>query len=585
MPPETTPTGEPGQGDPEVDRPGPQRPTYDPLLAFETILEQSQLNITIFDSEYVVRDASRSAAALARMTRDEMRARSLLEDLPPAYHDTLARTLAGESIDAQGKVAPELCAEETWTEVKTLPIRDAEGTVRGGMVIVFDVSERKRAEELIEKLAFIDPVTELPNRAMLSMMLSRALSSAAAKRRQMALVWLNLDRFKDVNDGLGQQAGDELLRSVGERLHESVRTNDMVARVGGDDFMLLLRRINSRKHLDGLVARIHGVFETPFVLGDETVFLTASCGIAVHPGGGDDARQLQENARTAMRAAKQLGGGACEIDESGLTEDSGRRLRLAGEIRDGIADHQFIVHYQPLVHLATMRVQAVEALARWNHPERGLVPPFEFIPFAEESGLIVSLGQHLLAQSSAQLKGWHDSLAAPPRLAINVSAREFQRTDVCGDLERVAEGVGLEMAAFEVEITETVVLADPVRAAEVAACLRETGASVALDDFGTGYSSLTHLRDLPIERVKIDRSFVATCLTDRAAAAILVGVTHMAHELGKEVVAEGVETQVQLDFVRAAGCDSVQGYLLARPMPYDDCSEYLRKVAGEPVMQ
>jgi diguanylate cyclase (GGDEF)-like protein/PAS domain S-box-containing protein len=585
MPRETPPMGAPGQEHLQVDGPGGDCLAYDPLLAFETILEHSQLNVTIFDRECIVRDASRSAAALARMTRDEMRGGSLLRALPPAYHDSLARTLAGESIDAQGKVPPELCAEETWTEVKTLPIRDAEGIVRGGMVIVFDVSERKRAEELIEKLAFIDAVTELPNRAMLSMMLSRALSSAAGKQRQLALVWLNVDRFKDVNDGLGQKAGDEVLRTVGERLHEVVRTNDMVARVGDDDFVLLLPRINSRKHLDGLTARIHGVFATPFTVGDEKVVLTASCGIAVHPGGGTDARQLQENARTAMRAAKQLGGGACEIDESSLTEDSGRRLRLAGEIRDGIAGDQFVVHYQPQIALATMTVQSVEALARWNHPKRGLVPPFEFIPFAEESGLIVSLGQYLLAQSSVHLKGWHGSLVAPPRLAVNVSAREFQRTDVCGDLTRVAERVGLSPSRFEVEITETAVLADPRHAAEVAGCLREVGASVALDDFGTGYSSLTHLRDLPIDRVKIDRSFVSRCLDDPSAAAILVAVTHLAHELGKKVVAEGAETRAQLDFVRAAGCDSVQGYYLARPMPYDECSEYLRKAAEGPVVQ
>ena len=584
MSPETTPTDAPGQGHLEVDVPDPGRPTYDPLLAFETILEQSQLNITIFDREYIIRDVSRSAAALARMTRDEMRGRSLLEVLSPAYHGDLERTLAGESIDAQGKVPPGLCKDETWTHVTTLPICDEYGVVHGGLVIAFDVSEQKRADELVEKLAVIDPITELPNRAMLSMMLAKALSGAKGKQRRLAAVWLNLDRFKDVNHALGRQAGDELLRAVGGRLQEAVRTFDVVARVGGDDFVLLLPRINSRKHLERLMGRIQEVFAVPFVAQDETVLLSASCGIAVHPDGGTDARQLRESAHTAMRAAKRLGGGAFEIYNQGVAEQSSARLWLAREIRAGIAQGHFVLYYQPQVDLKTMRVQAVEALARWNHPERGLLLPAEFISFAEESGLIVSLGRYLLAQACRQLKRWQESLESAPRLAFNVSAREVQRSDVCDEVQRAAAAAGLELSSLEIEFTETAVVADPARAAEVAGRLRAAGATLALDDFGTGNSSLTHLRELPIDRVKIDRSFVASCLEDRSASVILVAVTHLAHDLGMEVVAEGVETQAQLDFVKAVGCDALQGYYLARPMPYDECTEYLRKAAEGPAL-
>jgi diguanylate cyclase (GGDEF)-like protein/PAS domain S-box-containing protein len=584
MPPETTPTGAPGQGDLEVDAPDPGRPIYDPLLAFETILEQSQLNITIFDREYVIRDVSRSAAALARMTRDEMRGRSLLEALPPVYHGDLERTLAGESIDAQGKVPPGLCKDETWTHVTTLPIRDEHGVVRGGMVIVFDVSEQKRADELVEKLAVIDPITELPNRAMLSMMLAKALSGAKGKQRRLAAVWLNLDRFKDVNNALGRQAGDELLRAVGGRLQEAVRTFDVVARVGGDDFVLLLPRINSRQHLERLMGRIQDVFAAPFVVAGESVLLSASCGIAVHPDGGTDSQQLRESAHTAMRTAKELGGGAFEIYNQGVAEQSSARLWLAREIRAGIAQGHFVLYYQPQVDLKTMRVQAVEALARWNHPERGLLLPAEFISFAEESGLIVSLGRYLLAQACRQLKGWQESLESAPRLAFNVSAREVQRSDVRGEVERAAAAAGIAPSALEIEFTETAVLADPRRAAEVAAGLRAAGATVALDDFGTGYSALTHLRELPIDRIKIDRSFVGSCLKDRSASAILVAVTHLAHDLGMEVVAEGVETEAQLDFVRAVGCDAAQGYHLARPLAHAACTDYLLRAEQGPVI-
>ena len=575
MPHSRTPAGGSGSGDPKAREAHDNSPAFDPSLAFETILEHSELNLAIFDRQYVVKAVSSSAAALAGMSRAEARGRSLLEILPTQFHDNLTRTLAGESVNAEGTLPAELSPGEPFHRVTTLPVRDQAGTVQGGMLVVTDVSHQRRADQLVERLAFMDPITELPNRAMLSMVLAQALSGAKASKRQLALVWLNLDRFKDVNDALGQQAGDELLRSVGERLHEHVRTNDMVAHLGADDFVLLLPRVNSPKHLERLMGRIQAVFGTPFVIGGETVFLSASCGIAVHPNGGADARQLQENAHSAMRTAKELGGSAYEIFESGSIEDRSIRLRLAGEIRDGIEQGRFVLHYQPIIDLVTMRVQAVEALARWNHPERGLVCPAQFIPFAEESGLIVLLGKHLLGQACAHLKGWQGSLTVSPRLAINISAREVQRSDICGEVRRVAAKAGLAPSALEIEFTETAVLADPRRAAETAACLREAGVTVALDDFGTGYSSLTHLREMPIDRVKIDRSFVGSCLEDRSASAILVAVTHLAHDLGMEVVAEGIETQAQLEFVRAVGCDAAQGYYLARPMAYADCTSYL----------
>jgi diguanylate cyclase (GGDEF)-like protein/PAS domain S-box-containing protein len=563
---------------------GPDSAACDPLLAYETILEHSALNVTIYDRDLVVREVSRATAVVAGMTREQMRGASLRDLLPPEYIATTERVIAGEALDVEDRISEKLNPAQPWTHVLMRPIVDAAGVIHGGMVIAVDVTGQKQAEELAEKLAFVDPVTELPNRAMLSMMLSRALSGARGAQRQLALVWVNLDRFRDVNDALGRQAGDQLLRAVGERLHEHVRTNDLVARVGDDDFLLLLQRINSRRHLERLMGRVHDVFAEPFLVGTESVLLTASCGIAVHPNGGTDAHQLQEHARTAMRSARQLGGGGCEIYDADLVEHAGRRLHLVGEIKAGIEQDQFVLHYQPQLDLATMNVQAVEALVRWQHPERGLLPPGEFIAFAEESAMIVPLGRHIMELACDHHAGWHESLAAPPRMAVNVSAREFQRSDVCAQVCEVAEAAGVPISALEIEITETAVLVDPGHAAEVATCLREAGATIALDDFGTGFSSLTHLRELPIDRVKIDRSFVASCLTDRSAAAILVGITHIAHDLGMEVVAEGVETEAQLDFLRAVGCDSAQGYHLARPLTHADCTEYLTRAAEGPVM-
>jgi diguanylate cyclase (GGDEF)-like protein/PAS domain S-box-containing protein len=553
---------------------------YDRLLAFETILAASPLNVTIYDRDFIVREASVAAAELAGVSRAALVGRCLRDDLPADRLATMERVLAGESVETEGATAPQLGSKQRWTRVLMVPIHDPAGYVQAGMTIVVDVSRQKRADELIEKLAFVDPVTELPNRAMFSMMLSRYLSGAGAEQRQPALVWLNLDRFKDVNDALGLEAGDGLLRAVGERLRRHLRTNDTVAHIGADDFALLLPRVTSRQHLDWLMWRIHEVFITPFTVGDDQVLLSASCGIAGHPHGSGEARRLQENAHSAMRAAKKLGGGAFEIYEAGDAEEGSARLWLARAIRDGIEQGHFALHYQPLLNLDTMRVEAVEALARWHHPQRGLVSPADFIPFAEETGLIVLLGHHLRALACRHLKGWQRSLAAAPRLSLNISAREVQRSDVCSEVRRAAAEADVAPSSLEVEFTETAVLANPARAAEVAAGLRQAGATVALDDFGTGYSSLTYLRELPIDRLKIDRSFVGSCLVDHSASAILVALTHLAHDLGMKVVAEGIETPAQLRFVKEVGCDAAQGYHLARPLTHEDCTEYLRAAQG-----
>ena len=575
MPKATTLSGAPRQAHLELARPGREGRLYDPLGAFEAVLEHSPLKVIIFDRDLIIREVSRPAAELAGMPREEMRGQRLRPDVRRRLRKRFERVYAGEAVFHEDEALPELAQSDGWTRTLMLPVRDAEGVVWGTAMLAVDAAEGERAEELVEQLALIDSVTELPNRTMLSLALEKALSGAQASHQQLALLWLNLDRFKDVNDALGQQAGDELLRAVGERLHGAVRRVDVVARVSGDDFVVLLPRISSDKHIDRLMGRIHKVFAAPFLVRGESVLLSASGGIAVHPNGGADARALRESAHTAMRLAKEQGGGTLELYDEGVVAEGSERLWLAREIRDGISQGDFMLHYQPQLDLATMRVQAVEALARWEHPERGLLAPAQFLPFAEESGLIVPLGQSLLGQACAQLKEWQGSLAAAPRLALNVSAREVQRSDVLGEVERAAAAAGLAPSALEIEFTETAVLADPPRAAELARCLRAAGATVALDDFGTGYSSLTHLRELPIDRIKIDRSFVGSCLKDRSASAILVAVTHLAHDLGMEVVAEGVETEAQLDFVRAVGCDAAQGYHLARPLSHADCTDYL----------
>ena len=401
---------------------------------YRAILEHSPTAIVILDRTGVVLEVRKAAGELMSMPTEQLLGARMADRIAGELRPLLERALRGEHVSYEGPGSPALPEGELWVRAESVPIRDACGAAAGAVVIIQNATQEKRAQNWVERLAFTDPVTELPNHAMLSMVLSQALSGAKASQGQLALVWLNLDRFQDVNDALGPQAGDELLRTVGERLHEHLRTNDMVAHVGADDFVLLLPRINSPKHLERLTIRINDVFAAPFASGAEELFLSASCGIVVHPGGDANARQLQDNAHSAMRTAKELGGGAFEIFDSDGVNQGSARLWLAREIRASIAQDHFTLHYQPLVDLATMRAQAVEALARWQHPERGLLWPAEFIPFAEESGLIVSLGQHLLGQACGQLRSWQKALASPPRLAINISAREVQRSDICGEV-------------------------------------------------------------------------------------------------------------------------------------------------------
>ena len=553
-------------------------------VILDVLLENTPSLVTIFDEESTIVRTSVSTGAFMGLPAEQLLGHRICDYVSGEHRGGLEQALAGRAARTEGPFHEEPLERERLVRITWAPVSAGSGPATGGLILAEDATSEQLAKGLAERFAFFDPVTETPNRTLLTSMLERALDGEKAKRRQLALVWLNLDRFKDVNDARGQAVGDQLLRAVATRLRESIRTNDMIGRIGADDFLLVLPRIHSEAHVKGLLRRVKRVFTEPFVIDGHPIHISASCGVAVHPNGGADARELQEHAHTAMRVAKSAGGSTCHLFDSGIDSGVTDKVRLAEDFRHALDNEHFLLHFQPQVDLAEMRVTGVEALVRWQHAERGLVSPDEFIPFAEESGLIEELGGFVLREGCSRAAAWHAALDSRPRLAVNVSAREIHRTDVCGQVRKVARKAGLPLEHIEVEITETAVLADPEHAAEVAACLREAGASVALDDFGTGYSSLTHLRELPIDRVKIDQSFVASCLDDRSASAILVAVTHLAHDLGMEVVAEGVETQAQLDFLRAVGCDAAQGYHLARPLPHDECTDYLLRAQQGPVL-
>ncbi|NIR30359.1 MAG: EAL domain-containing protein, partial [Gammaproteobacteria bacterium] len=405
------------------------------------------------------------------------------------------------------------------------------------------------------------------NRALARDRLERAIANAQPEGQRVALVLLDLDRFKDVNDSLGHVAGDALIREAAARLKACVRDIDTVARMGSDEFALILEGISDVVDIDDLAAGVLSAFTDPFLLGDHNVVTPVSMGITVYPDDGSSSRELLVNAEAAMANAKESGGGVYRFFTADITARIRSRMTLEQELRRALEREEFVLHYQPIVDLRTRAVEAVEALVRWHHPTRGLVGPGEFIPLMEETGLIKPLGACILRSVCAQGRAWQSRYLRTPRISINVSASQFADP---GFVDTVLGNLGaccLDNGIIEFEITESVFMHNLDTIHETLEALAGLGVSLALDDFGTGYSALSYLTRFPIDTLKIDRSFVRDLSADSDHAAIVTAVIAMARSLRLNVVAEGVEAQEELDFLRDRGCQLAQGELIAAPQP------------------
>ncbi len=439
-----------------------------------------------------------------------------------------------------------------------------------------DITELRRKDEHIRHLAFHDPLTGLPNRALLLDRLAHSLSGAAREGTRPALMFIDLDRFKHINDSLGHDAGDQLLREMARRLRDCLRESDTLARMGGDEFVLLLEHAPEAAQCGALAHKLIDCLSQPMALNGHTLQVGASIGIACYPDDGDSAVELMKHADAAMYAAKAAGRGTCRYFQPAMTERAEQRLRLEEELRRAVRRGQLELFYQPKVALAGGAVRSVEALVRWRHPLRGLVPPADFIGLAEETGIIAELGDWVLEEACRQARAWQDEGLGRIRVAVNVSAGQVQRG---GLVERIAELTllyRLAPADLEVELTESVIMNKPEEMALVFAQLRAAGVSVAIDDFGTGYSSLTYLRQLPIDVLKIDRAFIMNAEHDHRDAELVRTIIALGRALNLAVVAEGVETSGQLELLRGMGCDLAQGYLFSRPLPAADIGAWLR---------
>jgi diguanylate cyclase (GGDEF)-like protein len=446
-----------------------------------------------------------------------------------------------------------------------------------GMIACLLEDERETAElaaQEIEHLAYHDPLTGLPNRPLFIDRLIVALAQASRDGQKLAVLFLDVDRFKDVNDSLGHTSGDALLKAVASRVRNSVREGDTVARFGGDEFTLLIPKIDQVDDVAKIAQKIIEALRVPFQLHEQDLFVSASIGVSIYPADGHDPETLVRNADTAMYRAKEQGRDSYQLYAPAMNARALERLALENLLRRAVEHDELVLHYQPLIDTKSRAITGVEALVRWRHPELGLLLPAQFISVAEVSGVILPIGEWILRTACAQVREWqrrHESLM----MSVNLSARQFQQPDLVDQVRRALEESGVEPWRLQLEITESHAMQNTESSIFTLRELKELGVRIAMDDFGTGYSSLNYLKRFPIDTLKLDQSFIRDITTDPADAAIVSAVIAMAHSLSIEVVAEGVETKEQLEFLARQNCDVIQGFLFSAPMPAEELVRFL----------
>ncbi|MCG7200073.1 EAL domain-containing protein [Marinobacter pelagius] len=467
-----------------------------------------------------------------------------------------------------------------WNDLYLSPIRNDEDEVTHYVGVQSDISHRKHVENQLAYNASHDVLTQLPNRALLEDRLEQACRFAQRHGRTLALLFIDLDGFKLINDSLGHRIGDQLLIEVARRLKEVSRNGDTVARVSGDEYVMLLPDLARTEDALSAVEQIMRTLSAPYKVNDENLHLTASIGIATTDGSISQPTELIQQADLAMYRAKQMGRNTFQWFSEHLNTEASYRVKLRNELQDAIDNDRLTIYYQPLIDSRTGKARAVEALVRWEHPEQGLVSPGDFLPLAEETGQIIALGKSVLEQACRDMVRLHAAGFRDCVVAVNVSPMQIRKADFIDTVRDALKKSGLPPEALELEVVESAVLFDADQVIKTLHDLRALGVGIAIDDFGTGFSSLSYIKLLPAGKIKIDRSFIKDVIQDRSDAAITQGVISMAHHLSLEVVAEGVETDAQAAFLRRNQCDLLQGFLFAKPMPMDRLEEYMHTRGG-----
>lgn len=437
------------------------------------------------------------------------------------------------------------------------------------VLVARDITERIKIEKRVHQIAYHDQITGLPNRAMFQESLVKALEQAKKQRLTISVLTINLDRFKDINSTLGFQVADELLRQTGKRLINGLRIRDIVARLGSDDFGLILFNSEHSQGTANVANKVLDMLRQPFHLDGHVVAITGCVGIAVYPSDAEDADTLTRYADSAMHESKLAGGNVFRFHTAEMNARVLQKRAIQEALHKAIANDEFILHFQPRVHIESGKWQSVEALIRWNRPGHGLVPPAQFIPTLEETGLIVQVGVWVIKSACQQIRQWQLTSDIPTGIAVNVSPQQFLREGLVSCISEAIRVNEIDPALLEIEITESSLMSDAEKTIGILRELKALGVRISIDDFGTGYSSLAYLKLFPVDKLKIDMMFIREMTTNESDASITSTIIHLAHSLKLKVVAEGVETQEQLDFLRQRGCDEYQGYLFSKPLPAD----------------
>jgi diguanylate cyclase (GGDEF)-like protein/PAS domain S-box-containing protein len=549
------------------------------LLLAGKVFDHSSEMIMIADADFLLIDVNPACCRLTGFDRQELIGGDI-RTLQSSHQDEHFARRIMETLGQSGRWQGELWSRrrdgETFPALVAISaVKSETGAVSHYVAVASDISKLRDTEARLQHLTQFDPLTDLPNRLLFQDRLEQALIHAARNSGVVGVLSLDLDNFKEINDTLGFQAGDQVLQMVARRVASRVRKSDSVARLGSDEFAVILRELN-RNESGALVAqRILEVLNKPFALAGKEFYLTASIGLALYPDDAEAGEELARKAGAAMDFAKQQGKNRYQFFSAELNSRAHERLLLKTGLRRALERHEFLLHYQAKFDSQSGTLSGVEALVRWQHPDRGLVPPLQFIPLAEEAGLIVPLGEEVLRLACAQNRDWRQRGFAPLRVAVNLSAHQFRDAALVEVVARVLAETGLPATALELEITESALMLDTYRAYDTLCKFKEMGITIALDDFGTGYSSLSYLKRFPVDTLKIDYTFVKNIFANAEDAAIVKAIIAMARSLKMRTIAEGVETEEQRVFLREQGCDEVQGYVAGMPAPAVEVERFL----------
>jgi len=547
------------------------------------LIQASPLAIVSFDHDGIVKTWNKAAERIFGWEESEVIGYPIpifMEEKDDEFYNILGLMLQGRALTDVELRRRRKDGSIIDISLSITLLYDSKGDINGGMGIFTDITERKQAEEMIKYMAYHDSLTQLPNRNLFNERLKQALANAERNKTNVAVLFIDLDRFKVINDSLGHAFGDLLLKSVSRRLQGCLRDHDTIARQGGDEFTVILHDC-TEESAKNVAERMINELANPFVLNNHEVTISPSIGISLYPSDGTNPDTLIRNADRAMYQAKDHGKNNYQFYEKDMEAQYTKRLKLENDLRKALARKEFVLYYQPQVDIHSHEVIGVEALIRWNHPENGFISPAEFIPLAEETGLIVPIGEWVLYTACLQNKAWQDAGYTPMRMSVNLSARQFRQTDIDVLVDRVLKETGLDPKYLDLEITENMSMFDVDMTTETLQKLKRLGVNISIDDFGTGYSSLNYLKRFPIDSLKIDQSFVHDIHSDTDDAAIVKAILAMAHSLDLKVVAEGVETERQLSFLKEQKCDQAQGYYFNRPLSPEHLESMLTKQGAE----